>query len=251
MRDHHDFSGGVRGRHAARHGESVTSAPAVAPPPTVAGRRGLAVTDIASVVLLAIALAALWWRPTHAFRCVPQPGGLVRCEVSTRLLGLVPVGHRTVAGIAHAGYGTNFVTSEVRDTTSPEREITTRVEGLLLSDAAGNDLWWSAESYLLGASLGDVASGVTSLLAGESTTPFVAWYVPWPPLLLASLFLLIATSHLGTLGSLALSRRGLLGGVSHRLAYWLPTLAVVGVLGLTWLVALLGADPPPWLAGIS
>ena len=208
-------------------------------------------TDVASVVLLAIALAMLWWRPTQAFRCAPQAGGLASCEVSTRLVGLVPLGHRTVAGIAHAGYGTDFVTSEVRDTTDRRRVITTRVEGLLLSDAAGNDLWWSAESHLLGASLGDIASGIASLLAGASTTPFVAWYVPWPPLLLATLFLLIATSHLGTLGALALSRRGLLGGISYGLAYWLPTLLVAGVLALAWLVALAGAHPPRWLAGIG
>jgi hypothetical protein len=229
----------------------VTSTPVVAPAPAAARRRGPAVTDVASVVLLAIALATLWWSPTHVFRCVAEAGGLARCEVSTRLLGLVPLGHRTVSGIAHAGYGTDVVTSEVRDTTDRRRLITTRVEGLLLSDAAGKDLWWSAESHLLGASLGDVASAIASLLAGESATPFVAWYVPWPPLLLATLFLLIATSHLGTIASLALRRRGWLGGVSYGLAYWLPTLLVTGVLALAWLVALAGAHPPRWLAGIS
>ncbi|HXT22138.1 MAG TPA: hypothetical protein VN923_15400, partial [Thermoanaerobaculia bacterium] len=185
------------------------------------------------------------------FACVPQAGGAVRCEISTRLLGMVPLGQRTVPGIAHASYGTHTETSEVRDDANRRREIATRVEGLVLSDAAGNDLWSSSESHLLGASLADLASGIESLVAGASATPFVAWYVPWPPLLLATLFLLIATSHLGTLASLALHRRGLLGGVSHGVAYWLPTLLVAGALALAWLVALAGAHPPRWLAGIS
>ena len=164
----------------------------------------------------------------------------------------MPLGRRTIAGIAHAGYGTQTAISELRDPTTNRRsQLETRIEGLLLVDAKGRELWSSIESHLLGASLGDVASGIESLIVDETAAPFVAWYVPWPVLLLASLFLLIATSHLGTLATLALRRRGLLGGLSYGLAYWLPTLVVAGVLAVAWLVALAGAHPPRWLAWIS
>ena len=175
----------------------------------------------------------------------------MRCDVSARLLGLVPLGRRTIAGIAHAGYGTETATSELRDpTTSRPRRLTTRIEGLLLVDAAGRELWSSFESHLLGASLEEVASGIESLIGDATAAPFVAWYVPWPVLLLASLFLLIATSHLGTSASLTLRRRGLLGGVSYGLAYWLPTLVVVVVLVAAWLIAFVGAHPPRWLSAL-
>jgi hypothetical protein len=231
---------------------SVGTAAAQPPAERAGGRGGIGVQGVVSLVLLAVALAGLWWQPTRVFACAPQAEGLARCDVSRRLLGLVPMGRRTIAGIGHAGYGTRTEVSELRDaTTNRRRELATRVEGLLLADAEGRELWSSVESHLLGASLADVASGVEAVLAGESATPFVAWYVPWPLLLLCTLFLLIATSHLGTLASLALHRRGLLGGVSHGLAYWLPTLVVAGVLAAAWLVALAGADPPRWLRFIA
>lgn len=207
---------------------------------------------IASLVLLAVAIAGLWWQPTRVFACAPQGDGLARCDMSARLLGLVPLGGRTIAGIAHAGYGTRTEISDVRDpTTNRRRELETRVEGLLLADAESRELWSSVESHLLGASLAEVASGIESLIGNGAAAPFVAWYVPWPVLLLATLFLLVATSHLGTLASLALRRRGLLGGVSYGIAYWLPTLVVAGVLALAWLVALAGASPPRWLSAIA
>ena len=227
------------------------SASAAPPPSSRPTGRRIGVTDVASLVLLAVAAAGLWWQPTRVFACAPQAAGLARCDVSTRLLGLVPLGHRTIAGIARAGYGTETAISELRDaTTNRPRALETRIEALLLADAEGHELWRSAESHLLGASLDDVAGGIEALTGDETAAPFVAWYVPWPVLLLCSLFLLIATSHLGTSASLALRRRGLLGGVSYGLAYWLPTLVVAGVLAVAWLVALAGAHPPRWLSGI-
>ena len=227
------------------------SASAAPPPSSRPTGRRIGVTDVASLVLLAVAAAGLWWQPTRVFACAPQAAGLARCDVSTRLLGLVPLGGRTIAGIAHAGYGTRTEISEVRDpTTNRRRVLETRVEGLLLADAAGGELWSSMESHLLGASLAEVASGIESLIGDGAAAPFVAWYVPWPVLLLVTPFLLIATSHLGTSASLALRRRGLLGGVSYGLAYWLPTLVVAGMLAVAWLVALAGAHPPRWLSSV-
>lgn len=225
---------------------------AASPPSGAGARKRIGLTDVASFVLLAVAIAGLWWQPTRVFACAPQSDGLVRCDISARLLGLVPLGRSTVAGIAHAKLGTWTEKSEVRDTTANRaRELATRVEGLVLADADGRELWSSSESHLLGASLEDVASGIESRIGDEAAAPFVAWYVPWPVLLLCTLFLLIATSHLGTSASLALRSRGLLGGVSYGLAYWLPTLVVAGVLAVAWLVALAGASPPRWLSGMA
>ena len=214
-------------------------------------RKRIGVTDVVSFVLFAVGIAGLWWQPTRVFACAPQPGGVARCDVSARLLGLVPLRHRTVAGIAHAGYETRSETTELREPSNRTRQVTARVEGLVLSDVDGHALWSSSERHLLGASLADVATGIESLIGEGAAPPFVAWYVPWPVLLLCTLFLLIATSHLGTSASLALHRRGLLGGVSYGLAYWLPTLVVAGVLGVAWLVALAGANPPRWLSGMA
>ncbi|HET9767827.1 MAG TPA: hypothetical protein VFS60_13310 [Thermoanaerobaculia bacterium] len=225
---------------------------AASPPSGGGALNRIGVTDVVSFVLLAVAVAGLWWQPTRVFACAPQSGGLARCEVSARLLGLVPLGHRTIAGIAHAGYGTQTAISELRDaTTNRPHQLETRIERLLLADAEGRELWSSVESHLLGASLPDVASGIESLMGDEAAAPFLAWYVPWPVLLLCTLFLLIASSHLGTQASLALRRRGLLVGVSYGVAYWLPTLLVAGVLAVAWLVALAGANPPRWLSAIG
>jgi hypothetical protein len=221
-------------------------APATTPSP-----RRVAATDLVSVLMLLVALAALWWRPLRVVACEPQAAGLARCTVAERVLGLLPVSARTIDGVAHAELATWTEASEVRDGRDRPRELRTPVEGLVLSAAGGAPLWRSSERHLIGASLGDVAGALQQLLAGETRGGFARWYVPWPVLLLASLFLLLSVSHLGTLVALALRRRGILSEPSYRLAYWLPSAVVVALLAVAWLVALAGAAPPRWLTGIG
>ena len=214
------------------------------------GRR-LGPTDAVSVLLLAVALGALWLAPTRAFRCTAQPPGQARCEISRRLLGLVPIAKETIPGIARAEVTSWVERSEVQNAGERPRQVSTRVEGLLLADADGDALWRAAESHLAGASLADVAQEVEAVVAGASPDGFVRWSTPWPVLLLATPFLLIATSHLTGRLALALRARGVLAGSAYQLAYWLPTLLVATLLAVAWLVALAGANPPPWSSGLG
>jgi hypothetical protein len=216
---------------------------------TVPRRRGAFL--IHSVLVIA-AVAMAWLQPTRVYECAPAGQGTARCVLGERLLGLFPLGTRVVEGVAAAAHEEGVETSVAPADGATGRTVSTRFEGLELTGVAGERLWGTTSRHVVGASLADVAAGVNRAAAGDGGT-FVAWNAPWPLLLVASLFLLLATSELGTLAGLALIRRDLLPPEAHRAVYWGPTLLVAALLLLAWGVAFAGADPPAglaaWLSG--
>ena len=215
--------------------------------PQRAGPVGVSLADVASLGLLVVALLFLWLEPTTVYRCAPRGEGSAQCLISERGLGLVPLAERTLVGITRASYGRHTEQSESRNSDGRTRTTRTTVEDLVFLDAQQRELWKASESHLLGASLEDLARRVEELVSGEDPKPFVRWYVPWPVLLLATPFVLIAASHLPTRVALCLRRRGLIPNPLYQVLYWTPMLAIGALLPFAWVVAFLGASPPAWL----
>lgn len=211
---------------------------------------GVCLADVVSLGLLVVALLLLWLQPTTVYRCAPQGEGSAQCLISERGLGMVPLGERTLVGITQASYRSHTEQSESHGSDGRTRTTRTTVEDLVFLDAQQRELWKASESHLLGASLEDLARRVEGLVSGEDPTPFVLWYVPWPVLLLATPFVLIAASHLPTRVAWSLRSRGLIPNALYQVLYWTPTLAVGALLVFAWVVAFLGANPPTWLVKV-
>jgi hypothetical protein len=211
-----------------------------------------------SLGLLVLALALFSWQPLRVYRCEPQGGGdpkLAQCVIADRWLGIVPLRRQRIAGIAEAVYGAHVERSETRGTETAlsgttSREVLTTVEELTLLDARAEPLWSASESHTVGASLEAIAGDVQSLLAEGSASPWVRWYVPWPPWLLGCLFALIATSHLCTRVGLFLLSRSLVPRSLEGALYWGPTLVTLALFATVWGLAFFGGGPPRWLAAV-
>jgi hypothetical protein len=213
-----------------------------------AARRRFEATDLVSLLIVGVSAGLLWLKPATVYRCAPQAPGLARCEISERLLGLVPLRSRAFEGIARVTFGEHTQQSTSLDSQGRTRTTSTDVEELALLDAQARVLWRRSESHLLGASLADLAGELELLVSGESAEPFARWHQPWPVLLITSLFLLLGASHLATRLGLVLIQAGWLPAGAHAIVYWGPTLALLLLLGAAWGVAWVGADPPAWLA---
>jgi hypothetical protein len=206
------------------------------------------VHDRVSLLLVAVSLGALWLEPSTVYRCAPDGEGLARCEISGRALGLAPLRRAELRGIAAAVHDSRVESHETVDSKGRQKTKHQRVETLTFRDAAGRELWSASKSMLLGATMTDLQQEVEALAQGESRRPFLRCQAVWPVLLIASLFLLIGGSHLGTRLGQALMARGVLPPAAGPLAYWGPTVAIVVLLAFAWASAAFGARPPALLA---
>lgn len=207
-------------------------------------RRGFGLQAMLLLVL-AVGLFLLWFKPLRVFRCASQGSERAACVVSERLLGLLPLGQQTVAGIAQAESGEHTSSSESRDDKGRTRTVTTRVEELAFKDQAGRVLWSGEESHLLGATPEQLASELNELIAGEAKGPLVRVQGIWPVLLIGTLFVTIALSALASELGLLLRDRGLIPQTVYMAVfYWGALIVPVLLFGLAWAVALLGAQPP-------
>jgi len=217
-------------------------------------RHGVQPATLVSVLLAAMAIAWLVFAPSRVYVCRAAGSKSVSCTISKRLLGMVPFGRpQQVDGIAAARFGTHEEQSEILNPSDPDPrrrrvEVSTTVQTLALADGTGTLLWEGSEQHLVGSSLHQVAEGIQALLDGPARPPLVRWNAAWPPLLLGSLFLIIATSQLGTVFGWWLLRRGIVPEALRGTLYWAPTLLMVAVMLVAVALALLGAHPPAWLA---
>jgi hypothetical protein len=211
---------------------------------------GVTPATIMSLVLLAAALAFLWFKPTTVYQCRPQEAGVLTCTISERVFGLVPIRSRTIAGIAHVQYGSHVEQSESRENGNVRRSSTT-VEAVSFRNASDTELWEESDSHLMGASLKQLAEAAEAR-TGESAeaSPFVLWNLPWPILLLATPFLLLPASHLPATFAVWLRNRGLASAAVYQALYWGPTWAVLLLLAVGWGVNALGGQPPSWLVSM-
>ena len=220
--------------------------------------RGCVLTDFVSLALVVLALALFSLQPLRVYRCGPQGASdprLAQCVIADRWLGIVPLRERRLAGIAEAVYGAHVERSETRGTESAPsgtapHEVLTTVEELTLLDARAEPVWSASASHTAGVSLQAIAADVESLLAGGNATPWVRWYVAWPPWLLGCLFALLGASHLSARAGLLLLARGLAPRSFERVLYWGPTLFVLALFAVVWGIALFGGGPPRWLAAL-
>ena len=211
-------------------------------------RSRFGVPEIAALLMLAVGLALLAWRPHRIFQCEAAETGLASCRISERLLGLAPLTDQTVTGIASAGADSRTHSEQTRDTGGRIRTSTTRTDELVFLDAAREPLWLAAESRLLGASMADLAADVSELAAGELEGPVARAHASWPVLLAGTLFLVFGASASGSALGLLLRDRGVISPAAYRAAfYWGPLIVPVLVSAAGWAIALLGSAPPEWL----
>ena len=215
------------------------------------GMAAFGLAEAAMLLMLAVALGLMWFKPVRVFRCEAQGAGLARCVVTERMFGLIPVRQTSVDGIASTSTSQRSSTSESRDDDGVTRTRTTRISELTFAGADGGELWSASESHLLGARLEQIATEVDELKSGEKAGRIVRVQGIWPVLLASSLFLTFTMSPLGSKLGLELRNRGVIPESAYKaLFYWGTLFFPLLLSGIAWGLVLLGKNPPAALAAL-
>lgn len=210
-----------------------------------AGRLGIGelFAAIVSVVAVAVMIAA----PVRVFTTGPGGEGEAAVTIARSFCGIAPLSREEVRGVASASSNSWIDESTSHDANGRTSKTRTRMSDLHLSDAGGRELFVYRDSHLVGASLAAVAEDVTRVVSGERDV-HVRWNLSWVPHLVASLFLLIGAPHAIASVGLFLRERGLLPQTLYAILFrWGPTLAILALVVVSWLLAFMGGSPPGWL----
>jgi hypothetical protein len=193
---------------------------------------------IAVMVLLVVGAGAAFVAPVTCYSCGAVKEASVSCAVTERPLGFVARRTHLLRAVASASGSARAQSEQSTDSSGKRSTVKFTVQDLRIADAAGATLHETSQSYLLGTGLPSLAERIDGLARGASRAPIVACVVPWPPLLLATLF--------GAIGLATL--------VSQARPYWVPRpiewlldVAILVVALTPWAIVLLGTALPGWL----
>jgi hypothetical protein len=198
-----------------------------------------AVRVVIGALALALAPFLLYIGPVVVFRCEPK-GAAAFCAIERRLGGLIRIGRIEIAGIRHADGSTSTRRYTAHEPGRPREtyNASSTAASLTLVGTADQILYRETQDNPVGRKSEWIATEIERLAAGERTTAFMVWQVPWIPTLFATFLSLV----LGPVLVSVLQVR-MRGQAPSDLAPLLTFGLLVPVFAAAWTLALLGRFP--------